>query len=111
MAPARALPYAAITSAGRSQDARVFPVQDPALIRSPAEATSHEIAKGKDSEEKTFHELRHSCASLLLNNGFTLKVVQVYLVHSGIQVTADIYGHLDTSRKDMSAKGIENCIF
>ncbi len=46
-----------------------------------------------------FHELRHSCASLLLNNGSTLKDVQEYLGHSNIKTTADIYGHLDMSRK------------
>ncbi len=46
-----------------------------------------------------FHELRHSCASFLINNGFTLKDVQEWLGHSDISVTADIYSHLDISRK------------
>ena len=46
-----------------------------------------------------FHELRHSCASLLLNNGFTLKDVQEWMGHSDIEVTANIYGHIDTARK------------
>lgn len=46
-----------------------------------------------------FHELRHSCASLLLNNGCGLKDVQEWMGHSDIQTTANIYGHLDTSRK------------
>lgn len=46
-----------------------------------------------------FHELRHSCASLLLNNGFTLKDVQEWMGHSDIKMTANIYGHIDTARK------------
>ena len=46
-----------------------------------------------------FHELRHSCASILVNNGATLKDVQEWLGHSDISVTADIYSHLDISRK------------
>ena len=46
-----------------------------------------------------FHELRHSCASLLLNNGFGLKDVQEWLGHSDIKMTANIYGHLDVARK------------
>ena len=46
-----------------------------------------------------FHELRHSCASLLLNNGFALKDVQEWMGHSDIEVTANIYGHIDTARK------------
>ena len=48
-----------------------------------------------------FHELRHSCASLLLNNGFTLKDVQEYMGHADIQMTANIYGHLDMQRKQL----------
>lgn len=50
-----------------------------------------------------FHELRHSCASLLLNNGFGLKDVQEWLGHSDIKMTANIYGHLDVGRKQSIA--------
>lgn len=46
-----------------------------------------------------FHELRHSCASMLINAGFTLKDVQEWLGHSDIKMTANIYGHLDVARK------------
>lgn len=52
-----------------------------------------------------FHELRHSCASLLINAGFTLKDVQEWLGHADIKMTANVYGHLDVSRKrDMASK-------
>ena len=50
-----------------------------------------------------FHELRHSCASLLLSNGFGLKDVQEWLGHSDIKMTANIYGHLDAGRKQSIA--------
>lgn len=50
-----------------------------------------------------FHELRHSCASLLLSNGFALKDVQEWLGHSDIKMTANIYGHLDVARKQSIA--------
>lgn len=50
-----------------------------------------------------FHELRHSCASLLLNSGFGLKDVQEWLGHSDINMTANIYGHLDVGRKQSIA--------
>lgn len=58
-----------------------------------------------------FHELRHSCASLLLNSGFTLKDVQEYMGHADIQMTANIYGHLDTQRKTLLTEKITASIF
>lgn len=53
-----------------------------------------------------FHELRHSCASMLLDMGFTLKDVQEWLGHSDIKMTANIYAHLDTARKSSIAASL-----
>ena len=53
-----------------------------------------------------FHELRHSCASMLLDMGFTLKDVQEWLGHSDIKMTANIYAHLDTARKNTIADSL-----
>jgi len=50
-----------------------------------------------------FHELRHSCASMLINNGFGLKDVQEWLGHADINMTANIYSHIDVSRKQKMA--------
>ena len=58
-----------------------------------------------------FHELRHSCASLLLNSGFTLKDVQEYMGHSDIQMTANIYGHMDMQRKQLLTEKMAASIF
>jgi integrase len=41
-----------------------------------------------------FHDLRHSFASLLLQNGESLTYVKEQMGHSSINVTVDIYGHL-----------------
>lgn len=57
-----------------------------------------------------FHDLRHSCASVLLSKGFSLKDVQEWLGHSDIKMTANVYGHLDIERKKHIAEGI-NTIF
>ena len=50
-----------------------------------------------------FHELRHSCASNLIAMGFGLKDVQEWLGHADIQMTANIYSHLDVARKQAMA--------
>ncbi len=42
-----------------------------------------------------FHDLRHSCASLLLASGISMKQIQIWLGHSTFSTTADIYSHLD----------------
>ena len=57
-----------------------------------------------------FHELRHSCASLLLNSGFTLKDVQEWMGHSDIKMTANIYGHLDIGRKQGMADRLSSAL-
>jgi integrase len=41
-----------------------------------------------------FHDLRHTFASLLLQNGESPAYVKEQMGHSSIQVTVDIYGHL-----------------
>ena len=41
-----------------------------------------------------FHDLRHTFASLLLQNGESPTYVKEQMGHSSIQVTVDIYGHL-----------------
>ena len=68
------------------------------------------LLKNNNLREITFHELRHSCASLLLNNGCGLKDVQEWMGHSDIQTTANIYGHLDTSRKQSLANKLTECL-
>lgn len=50
-----------------------------------------------------FHDLRHTCASLLLKNGVPMKDIQEWLGHSDFSTTANIYAHLDTSSKSTSA--------
>lgn len=46
-----------------------------------------------------FHELRHSCASILIASGVSMKAVQEWLGHSTFSTTADIYSHLNFSSK------------
>ena len=54
------------------------------------------------------HDLRHSCASLLLANGVPMKQIQEWLGHSDFSTTANIYAHLDYSSKLTSADAMLN---
>ena len=67
-----------------------------------------DLLKEKDLPHIRFHELRHSCASYLINMGFTLKDVQEWLGHADIKMTANIYSHLDVSRKRNMADMLSN---
>jgi GNAT superfamily N-acetyltransferase len=53
-----------------------------------------------------FHDLRHSCASLLLANGESMKAIQDWLGHSTFNVTANFYSHLDYLSRISSAETI-----
>ena len=57
-----------------------------------------------------FHDLRHTSASLLLNNGVQLKDIQMWLGHSDFSTTANIYAHLDASSKTASLAAIAGVV-
>lgn len=51
------------------------------------------------------HDLRHTCASLLIRQGAHPKVIQEHLGHRDIRTTMNIYGHLyDEQRRTTSAQ-------
>lgn len=43
------------------------------------------------------HDFRHSCASLLINNGANVTIVAKYLGHTKIEETLNTYTHLFNS--------------
>ena len=48
-----------------------------------------------------FHDLRHSCASLMLKSGVAMKTASQILGHSAIGITADLYTHvLEDTKKE-----------
>ena len=57
-----------------------------------------------------FHDLRHSCASLLLANGVQMKLIQEWLGHSDISTTSNVYSHVDSESKKLSARAIERAL-
>ena len=62
--------------------------------------------EGKGFRRIRYHDLRHSCASLLLANGVSLKQIQDWLGHSDFAITANTYAHLDFSSKQAAAQSM-----
>jgi integrase len=56
--------------------------------------------------EIRFHDLRHSCASMMLASGVPMKQIQEWLGHSDFSTTANIYAHLEFSSKISSADSL-----
>jgi integrase len=53
-----------------------------------------------------FHDLRHSVTCLMMQNGTGLKEIQVWMGHSNIKTTADVYAHVDSRGKREAAARI-----
>jgi integrase len=52
------------------------------------------VSKAELEPELRFHDLRHSCASILISRGAHPKEIQARLGHASITTTLDRYGHL-----------------
>jgi integrase len=52
------------------------------------------------------HDLRHTCASWMIQAGVPLPVIQRHLGHESIQTTVSVYGHLDRRSMQMASDAI-----
>ena len=57
------------------------------------------LLKNNCLRHNRYHDLRHSCATLLVHLGFNLKDVQEWLGHSDFLITANTYTHVDMQNK------------
>ena len=62
-----------------------------------------DILKANGLRKIRFHDLRHSCASLLLARGVSMKEIQEWLGHSNYSTTANYYAHLENESKQKLA--------
>ena len=68
------------------------------------------ILKKCGLEHRRFHDLRHTCATLMNQQKVPLKQVQVYLGHSDIQTTSNIYTHLSWDDKTETLEAMEKAV-
>jgi integrase len=55
-----------------------------------------------------FHDLRHSCATLLLSKGVSMKMIQEILGHANFQTTANVYSHLVEAMRDEATNAMND---
>jgi integrase len=68
------------------------------------------ILKRASLPDIRLHDLRHTCATLLLARGVHPKFVQELLGHATISITLDTYSHVLPSMGDQTATEMENAL-
>ena len=69
------------------------------------------ILKDASLPPARFHDLRHTCASLMIKNGESPKTIQLQMRHTSIKMTFDIYGHLFPEDKDDAVARLDDLIW
>jgi integrase len=75
----------------------VFTSIEGALLRRSNFARNHfkpALKAAKVDPGVRFHDLRHTCAALMIESGAHPKEIQARLGHSSIKTTLDLYAHL-----------------
>ena len=60
---------------------------------------------------RDIHELRHSCASIMIAMDVPLEVIAEQLGHASIRVTKDVYGHLMPRSRARAAAAMQAALF
>jgi integrase len=75
--------------------------------------TSHRfkaLLKRAQLPEIRFHDLRHTCATLLLTKNVNPKIVSEMLGHATIAITLDTYSHVLPNMRDQAAAAMEEAL-
>ena len=91
--------------AGRDQNALFLSSRDQRISRSNVHALvkKHLSQAGLDSTQYSSHKLRHTAATLMLQNGVDVKAVQEVLGHEHLNTT-EIYTHIDNEALRVAAR-------
>lgn len=66
------------------------------------------FAKKQGIKQIRIHDFRHSCASLLINNGANITIVAKYLGHTKIDETLNTYSHMYKNKLNDIVNTINN---
>lgn len=69
-----------------------------------------ELLETNNMKPIRFHDLRHSCLSLLVHNNFNMKLVQDYAGHADFAITANTYAHTDLNEKQAEVNVITSLL-
>lgn len=95
---------------GRSATPEDLVFTTPTGAPVPPDSLTHafiKLAKQNGFNGLRLHDLRHSHATLMLQQGIHPKIVQERLGHSSIQVTLDIYSHVAPGKQKAAALRFE----
>jgi integrase len=88
----------------------VFPGETGSLLN-PSNLRNRSFKRIKASsgvrDDLRFHDLRHTCATLLLREGVNAKVISEMLGHASITITLNTYSHLSPDMQDSAAEAME----
>jgi integrase len=68
------------------------------------------LLKRAELPQIRFHDLRHTCATLLLSKNVNPKVVSEMLGHASIAITLDTYSHVLPTMQESAAKAMEDVL-
>lgn len=108
--PAAVVDALAVHLAGHPADELVFTTEDGGPIRRPGFSRVWRPAAtcAGLSTDRTFHDLRHFYASLLIRHGESVKTVQARLGHASAAETLDTYSHLWPDSDDRTRAAVDS---
>jgi len=90
---------------------RRWPAGGPVMVSNfRANGWEPALEKAKLGLAPRIHDLRHTCASWLIQSGVPLPVIQQHFGHESIDVTVGVYGHLDRRSAQQAADAIEKVL-
>jgi hypothetical protein len=73
-------------------------------------SANNQVINGMQYRNITFHDLRHTVATLLLSKEINPKIVQEQLGHSSINLTLNTYSHVIKSMRGIAANALEEVV-